>query len=773
MVALTIVSCALGVIFLAWFLSLRQEQQTVASITADRVAPLHQLFVIARDLTDIQGQLPRLSGDATLDQKPIGRILVLRQAIDAEWARYARTYLTDEEQILARQTHRLLASTESSLTRLLDLYEREQRARLSVELGDRLRPNVDALQVSLQQLVDLQEEVSYAAYAETEQLNSQAIAAMLLAAALGIAAVAYAAVLIRRSVLAPMSGARQAMAGIARGQLDVAIPHSDAREVSAFLDELRDLKERFGGMHAERQLDRRRVEEFRARLEAVFKHCPFGIFIKDLDGRFILLNETEAKLWGHPSEAFVGRASEDFIAPHDLPRVLETDRQVAETGEPVVIEYRGTAETHYDWLQTVKFPIRGSGGELIAIGGIDIDISERRRSEQTLRRYTHHLGRATQLAKIMFWIMRIDTATGKWIREYDPDRMREWCGWDALPVDYETYLADYIHPEDQAKARSTYEGFLAGEYDSYVMEYRLRRPDGSYFPIRSWRERTIDPISGDINVFALSQDITEERRRETALMAAVRRAESADRAKTDFLRIMSHELRTPLNPILGFSELLRLKSEQQGDAGNAEYLKLIHDGAQNLLAIINTILEFARIDAADTKLEDGEFDVAAALGTCAGSVAARAAEIGASIAIDVRPAGLRMRADESAFRQAVGNILANALRFTPASSVVEVAAVESDDGIRIAVADAGPGFDPAVLEQLGKPFVRGGNAFSQSHGGVGLGLTVAHKLMEMHAGRLEAVNRPGGGARVTLVFPRSRRAIAEPMPKPSRRSAGR
>ena len=123
----------------------------------------------------------------------------------------------------------------------------------------------------------------------------------------GLLSVAYSIYLIRHSVLAPLSGARQAMAGIAQGQFDIDIPQSDASEVAAFLNELRDIKDKFSGIHQEQEIDRRQVDEFKARLEAVFKHCPFGIFIKDLDGHFIMLNETDARIWRHPIEAFIGR----------------------------------------------------------------------------------------------------------------------------------------------------------------------------------------------------------------------------------------------------------------------------------------------------------------------------------------------------------------------------------------------------------------------------------------------------------------------------------
>jgi PAS domain S-box-containing protein len=760
--AFGILAVAIAAIFLAWFLSLSQQQAAIATITADRVAPLHQLFVIARDIGEIREALPRLTGDADNDEATIARMAALREEADAQWRAYAATYLTPEEQVLARDTHKLLASTESALARLIDLHEAADGSGILLQVDSRLKPDAEALQASLARLVDLQERVSYEEYQSTVTEYRRALLVMALAAVFGIGAVGYAAFLIRTSILAPLSGARQAMAGMAQGQLDVAIPRSDAAEVNAFLNELRDIQEKFSGIREEHQLDRRRVEEFKARLEAVFKHCPFGIFIKDLDGRLIMLNETEARLWGQPVEAYLGHETHDFVAKRDLPRVADTDRQVIETGEPISIEYRGAPGSRYEWLQTVKFPIRGSAGEPIAIGGIDIDVSERKRHEAALRRSSHHLDRAGRLAKIMFWILRVDGRTGVRTREHNRERMIEWCGWDQLPVDSDAYIDQVIHPEDQQRMRDLYAGFLSGAYDSYMIEYQLKRKDGSYLPVRSWHERSIDPITGDTDIFALAQDITEERRREAALVDAASRAESADRAKTDFLHIMSHELRTPLNPIIGFTEFLQLKFGQQGDADGAEYLKLIHQGAHNLLSIINVILEFSRLNTADATLAETEFDLASALEVCTEGVAARAEEIGVEISVAVNPVGLRIRADEGSFHQAVGNILANSLRFTPAGGAVTIEAAAAAGGIRIAVADGGPGFDESVLRQIDKPFVRGGDAMSQSHGGIGLGIMMARKLMELHGGRIEIANRPGGGALVTLVFPASRQAAAEP-----------
>jgi PAS domain S-box-containing protein len=759
--ALAILTGALAAMFIAWFFSLLQEQASIATITRDRVAPLHQLFVVARDLNEIGADLPGLTGDAAQDEPVVARIAELKEEIDAQWAAYAGTYLTSEEQRLARETHKLLATTETSMARLMELHRATDGTGILLEVGARLKPSLDRLQVSFGELVDLQERVSYQEYQTATGSFHDAVLVMIIAAGLGGVAVAYAVYLIRRSILAPLSGARQAMAGIAQGQFEIDIPQSEATEVAGFLNELRDIKERFSGIQEEQRLDRRQVEEFKARLEAVFKHCPFGIFIKDLDGRFISVNETETQMWRQPVESFIGGQSADFVPERDLHRVLETDRAVMETGTPVVVEYRGTAETSYEWLQTVKFPIRGAGGELIAIGGIDIDVSERKRQEAALQRYSHHIDRAGRLAKILFWITRTDGATGERHREYNEQRMVEWSGWSEFPIDPGPYIDLLIHPDDRENVRRTYQAFQDGAFDSYVIEYRMQRKGGDYFPVRSWRERTIDPVSGDTDVYALAQDITEERKREAELMSALGAAELAARAKTDFLRTMSHELRTPLNPVIGFSELLQLKFEQQGDAASVEYLKLIREGANNLLAIINVILEFARLDAADATLAEAEFDVGSALALGIERVKARAEEIGVRISLEIKPDGLRIRADETAFRQAVGNVLANALRFTPVGGTIEVQATAAGEAIRISIVDSGPGFDPDLLDQIAKPFVRGGEALTQRYGGVGLGLTITRKLMELHGGTLQVANRAGGGAEITLVFPASRRVGGE------------
>jgi len=232
-------------------------------------------------------------------------------------------------------------------------------------------------------------------------------------------------------------------------------------------------------------------------------------------------------------------------------------------------------------------------------------------------------------------------------------------------------------------------------------------------------------------------------------------AEHANRSKSEFLAMMSHELRTPLNAILGFSSVL----DQQvfGPPGNdkyAEYARLIHDSGAHLLAIINDILDLAKVEAGRMDVDRTPIDPREIAGECATLVRGLAEKHGVRVAVNVEHPARPLHADRRMTKQMIVNLLSNACKFAPAGSTVDLrCASASDGGLRVSITDTGPGMTESEIVIALEPFRQVGEVTTSSRSGTGLGLPLVKSFIEMHGGRLEIQSTPGKGTRATLHFP--------------------
>src|SRR4051794_31406117 len=252
--------------------------------------------------------------------------------------------------------------------------------------------------------------------------------------------------------------------------------------------------------------------------------------------------------------------------------------------------------------------------------------------------------------------------------------------------------------------------------------------------------------------------VAELARAKATSSAAERRAESADRAKQLFLATMSHELRTPLNAILGFSEVM--KNEVLGSHSTPsyrEYSSDIHGSGQHLLALINEILDLTRIHAGHYELHEETLRLDRVLGDSLSAVAAtiEAKRLRVETALDETLSPIR--GDGRALSQIVGNLVSNAVKFTPRGGHIAIkAGWTSLGGQYVTVTDNGPGIPPDEIPLVMSSFGRGSLAVSTAAQGVGLGLPIVKGLAELHGGRFVLTSRVGEGTEATVIIPASR-----------------
>jgi signal transduction histidine kinase len=236
--------------------------------------------------------------------------------------------------------------------------------------------------------------------------------------------------------------------------------------------------------------------------------------------------------------------------------------------------------------------------------------------------------------------------------------------------------------------------------------------------------------------------------------AARSAAEEANRAKTDFLRMMSHELRTPLTAIQGYLELLEMGIYGGLSDEQLSILKRIESNERHLLAIINDLLDFARVDARRVELRITPLpvrDIRLAVDPlCRPQIDAK------ELTYRWQPAAdqLIVRADLEKVRQIVVNMISNACKFTPPGGSIEVACVRLERAIEIRVTDTGPGIPPQKLDAIFEPFVQLDNGLTRSSAGTGLGLSISRELARAMGGDLAVSSIYGQGSTFTLTLPR-------------------
>lgn len=328
---------------------------------------------------------------------------------------------------------------------------------------------------------------------------------------------------------------------------------------------------------------------------------------------------------------------------------------------------------------------------------------------------------------------------------YISPNVRTELGYDAEEFMRDAALwASRVHPDDRERVLARLRGLGAGH--RVVDEYRFRHRDGSWRWLHDEAATSCDAAGGPLELVGYRIDVTQRRHAEAATAQALQ-------VKTNLLNNVTHELRTPLNGILGFAELLKEEVAGPLNPRQAQFADDILASGARLFKLVDGLLEMSRLGAPAAGFAGEPVSVAPVLQECVAAHRHAAAARGVTIRVEVpRDAG-ETCIDPAVLRRILDALVDNAIKFNREGGAVALSARRNAHGLEVAVADTGVGMAREEAHSAFDPLVQLDGGLARRHGGIGIGLTLAHGLAEMIGGWLEVQSESGVGSTFTLHLP--------------------
>ncbi len=511
--------------------------------------------------------------------------------------------------------------------------------------------------------------------------------------------------------------------------------------------------------------ERKRIEielqETASLIRGFMDNAPVAISVADTAGRFLMINGEVEKAFGLPAAEIIGRRTIDIAQNAGAKTIAEMEAEMLAADRTVAREVYHEGRNDFAWVYEVKFPIRDQDGRTRAIGGCALDVTERNRSEQALHLSQERLARAQRIAKFGHWVWS-GMAYAGWtsgIVEYSA-AAADIFGVSAsdLVVGDADYIRRFVHPDDHERVVAAYANFKERRKKGTPLEYRIVRPDGAVRTIVEVCEIVAGDPDQPSEVIGTLHDITDRKQIEDQLLDAKELAEQASMAKSQFLASMSHELRTPLNAIIGFSEIIT--TQLFGPLMPVRYLDCardIHISGRHLLGIVNDILDTSRIEVGSFELHEEASDLREIVTAAEAMIQNEARRKGIALDTELAADARTVYVDARALRQALINLLGNAVKFTLEGGAIRVKAdLEGDGTLLLSVADNGIGIAEQHLGRVFERFAQFDEAYARTHGGIGLGLHITKRLIEMHGGSIQVDSKLGVGTIFKIRLPADR-----------------
>ncbi len=491
-------------------------------------------------------------------------------------------------------------------------------------------------------------------------------------------------------------------------------------------------------------------------MDGILTNAPVGILVKSLlpetRGRYLIWNRAMERMFRLPADAVIGNTSVDVFDPVMASIFNEQDLRASLGGNlniaPLVVKVEQTNLT----IRAFKTRIDDANGKPLALVGVIENVTE-------VEKISEH-SRETE-SRWQFAIAASDVGVWDWnpqTREvFLSQRMLELM---RAPVDFQCNslidLERFVHPEYLAGLKNAMGAHLRGETDVFRAELRLRceAPDEVWLLLNG--KAQISPSGEPTRAIGTVADISSVKLAEQQMAVSMQSAESANRAKGDFLAMMSHEIRTPLNGVLGFADLL---AESKLNDQQREFLQTIRDSGGALLAIINDILDYSKIEAGKLDVDLKPTDVRQIVQSLIAFFHPQAEKKGIELRLQIHSSvPTLMICDPVRVRQIILNLMGNALKFTSRGYVefdllAEPSTRSNFCDLSFYVKDSGIGISEANQCRLFEPFNQLDATTARQFGGTGLGLSIVKRLSNLMGGTVRVESVVGAGTTFFVTLP--------------------
>jgi PAS domain S-box-containing protein len=497
----------------------------------------------------------------------------------------------------------------------------------------------------------------------------------------------------------------------------------------------------------ERKKAEKMLTESEAKFYTLSKNGHAAIFICDSYGRVIYVNEKYCGLTGLSQQEAIGFSHISSIHPDEKNKVLETWSTVLSEGKQKDLEFRMVNKSgKVAWVYGQAGPLK-EGGIVTGFVGTLIDISERKKAEKMADDIHQKMEAVFNHSDDAFFL--IDPVS-KEILECN-DRAAELFEYSGKSLMIGKCGKDVRKHEMTWEEKEAVKNGIA-KNRIFRSEVLYKTAKGNEF----WGSFVIKPveIGGQNFEFIRVSDISRTKLIEQELINAKLSAESAMKAREQFLSVVSHEIRTPMNAIMGMTDWL---IQDKPRSSQLEFLQGIKYSSDNLLKLINDILDFSKIEAGKVTFEEIEFSIGTVLNNVYKTFRLKAEEKKIDFAV-CQEEGLpdTLIGDPVKLTQILMNLTGNAIKFTEKGKVTIRAGGKSNKNefnLRLVVEDSGIGIPAAQIEHIFDSFTQANNDTTRKYGGSGLGLTICRRLVELQNGRLSVKSTPGAGSVFTAEIP--------------------
>jgi two-component system sensor histidine kinase/response regulator len=543
-----------------------------------------------------------------------------------------------------------------------------------------------------------------------------------------------------------------------------------------------------------------RLRESERRLSQIIDFLPDPTFAIDSNGRVIIWNKAVEQMTGIGAQDMLGKGDHEYAVPfygerrpvladlvlHRNKDVEQKYLEIRDPGEGTLVSesYHPGLRAGGAYIWATATPLCDSEGNVV--GAIESlkDITDRVRTREALitseKQYKTLYKQANETEERYQSLLE---STLDAIVTYDMDgrvtfvnnAFTETFGW------LKEELADGVPYTPESEKEITMRNVMQVIHEGIPLkdfETKRYRKDRNTVDVEISASRFNDHVGNPAGMVVILRDISERKRAEKDLAEALETAEqlrdkaqTANRAKSEFVANMSHEIRTPLNAIMGMTDLA-LRGELSPKL--RDYLSKIHTSSQSLLRIVNDILDFSKIDAGRLDIESVPFDLRDIISSICDVVSASEACRDIEFLISLDPhVPHALIGDPLRLEQVITNLVGNAVKFTHSGEVVvKVERVEVPGekvNLRFSVSDTGIGISEDEMATLFNPFTQADGSTTRRFGGSGLGLTICKRLVNMMGGHIQVESEPGKGSVFSLVlaFDRQPEVVADQIPTPA------